>query len=108
MPLIWRREPNLKFVGSHQQQQQRQLRRSRTLSTFIGHDGMFEVPFFVETVALARPGRTEKCPKRICLTAFDASARLHARCRTRSLFSWAPHVLYFDRGRFPLGGDSGC
>ena len=26
-------------------------------NAIIGHDGMFEVPFFVETAALAQPGR---------------------------------------------------
>jgi hypothetical protein len=39
---------------------------------FIGHDGMFEVPFFVETAALARPGRTQLSEADL-LTAFDAA-----------------------------------
>lgn len=39
---------------------------------FIGHDGMFEVPFFVEAAALAPPGRT-KSSETDCLMAFDAA-----------------------------------
>lgn len=41
---------------------------------FVGHDGMFEVPFFVETDALLAADAGEAA----CLAAFDAaSARIH-------------------------------
>jgi hypothetical protein len=52
--------------------------RSRTFDEvrdavrFIGDDGMFEVPFFVETAALVRPGRTQ-LSERDFLTAFDSA-----------------------------------
>ena len=39
---------------------------------FIGHDGMFEVSFFVETTALALPGRTPLSEADF-LTAFDST-----------------------------------
>lgn len=43
---------------------------------FIGHDGMFEVPFFIEAGALAKAGaksgRTQLSEAE-CLTAFDAA-----------------------------------
>ncbi|TYR35443.1 DUF1488 domain-containing protein [Mesorhizobium microcysteis] len=44
----------------------------RNAVRFIGHDGMFEVPFFVEATALVRPGGTELCRADI-LTAFDGA-----------------------------------
>jgi hypothetical protein len=44
----------------------------RNAVRFIGHDGMFEVPFFVETAALARSGRTQLSEADV-LTAFDAA-----------------------------------
>lgn len=43
----------------------------RNAVRFIGHDGMFEVPFFVETAALARPGAPGS--ERDVLAAFDAA-----------------------------------
>lgn len=46
----------------------------RNAVRFIGHDGMFEVPFFVETAALARHGRTQMS-ERDFLAAFDSSRR---------------------------------
>lgn len=39
---------------------------------FIGHDGMLEIWFFVETAALAPPGRT-RLPETELLSAFDAA-----------------------------------
>ncbi|MER8471554.1 DUF1488 domain-containing protein [Mesorhizobium sp. M1405] len=44
----------------------------RNAVRFVGHDGMFEVPFFVETAALAQPGRTQLSEADL-LTAFDAA-----------------------------------
>jgi hypothetical protein len=44
----------------------------RKVVRFLGYDGMFEVPFFVEAAALAKagsPGVTEAD----CLAAFDAA-----------------------------------
>ncbi|MGQ2909883.1 MAG: DUF1488 domain-containing protein [Aliihoeflea sp.] len=47
---------------------------TRNAVRFIGHDGMFEVPFFVEAGALARPGRAAPS-EADCLTAFDAARK---------------------------------
>ena len=33
----------------------------RNAVRFIGHDGMFEVPFFVETAALSEASRAQLC-----------------------------------------------
>lgn len=45
---------------------------ARNAVRFIGHDGMFEVRFFVEAAALAAPG--EPVPAEAgSLTAFDAA-----------------------------------
>jgi hypothetical protein len=41
---------------------------------FVGHDGLFEIPFFIEAAALARgaaPGSAMS--EASCLTAFDGS-----------------------------------
>ncbi|TKT69105.1 DUF1488 domain-containing protein [Aquamicrobium sp. LC103] len=42
---------------------------------FLGYDGMFEVPFFIEVEALAGPGGQEMS-ETSCLHAFDASRGL--------------------------------
>ena len=63
----------------------------RNAVRFIGHDGMFEVRFFVEAGALAksdtelrRTGASEvEMPG-----GFRRLAHVHPRCRTRSLFPW--------------------
>ena len=49
----------------------RSFDEARNAVRFIAHDGMFEVPFFVETAALPRRGRTELSEADV-LTAFDA------------------------------------
>lgn len=54
----------------------RSFDESRNGVRFIGHDGMFEVPFFVEADALNTSGPAAS--ERACLTAFDASlASIH-------------------------------
>ena len=50
----------------------RSFDESRNAIRFIGHDGMFEVYFFVEAAALVQPGRT-KLSETDFLTAFDAA-----------------------------------
>jgi hypothetical protein len=45
---------------------------ARNAVRFIGHDGMFEVPFFVEAGALAKPGSAAPS-EADCLIAFDAA-----------------------------------
>lgn len=50
----------------------RSFDEARNAVRFIGHDGMFEVPFFVEAGALSRPGRPEVTETDF-LTAFDAA-----------------------------------
>ena len=49
----------------------RSFDEARNAVRFIGHDGMFEVPFLVEVGALTKSGRTE-LSEAACLTAFDA------------------------------------
>lgn len=49
----------------------RSFDEARNAVRFIGHDGMFEVPFFIEAAALARTGKAELTEAE-CLTAFDA------------------------------------
>lgn len=52
--------------------QSRSFDDTRNAVRFIGHDGMFEVPFYVEAEALSRdtPTRTTEAA---CLQAFDAA-----------------------------------
>ncbi len=50
----------------------------RNAIRFIGHDGMFEVPFFVEVEALARSAaglRSMELSEEMYLSTFDASLR---------------------------------
>ena len=53
----------------------RSFDEARNAVRFIGHDGMFEVPFFVEAAALSRQRRTERSETDF-LTAFDAARSL--------------------------------
>jgi hypothetical protein len=52
--------------------------------SFFGHDGVFEIRFFVEASALARPGPAptgSDAPEK-CLSAFDAlRASIHEAAR---------------------------
>ncbi|MBB2969852.1 DUF1488 domain-containing protein [Mesorhizobium sp. RMAD-H1] len=50
----------------------RSFDEARNAVRFIGHDGMFEVPFFIEVAALARSG-SRKLSETDFLTAFDAA-----------------------------------
>lgn len=50
----------------------RSFDEARKAVRFIGHDGMFEVPFFIEAAALTQPGQTEPS-ETDCLAAFDAA-----------------------------------
>ncbi|MCK3779614.1 DUF1488 domain-containing protein [Ensifer sesbaniae] len=43
---------------------------ARNAVRFLGHDGMFEVPFYVEAAALSAGTRTTEAA---CLLAFDAA-----------------------------------
>jgi hypothetical protein len=48
----------------------------RNAIRFIGHDGMFEVPFFVEVDALAKSSaglRRMELSEEMCLSTFDAA-----------------------------------
>ena len=51
----------------------RSFDEARNAVRFIGHDGMFEVPFFVEASVLARAGRGAVQSETDFLTAFDAA-----------------------------------
>ena len=50
----------------------RSFDEARRAVRFIGHDGMFEVPFFVETAALHRAVTTSRSEADF-LSAFDAA-----------------------------------
>lgn len=50
----------------------RSFDEARNADRFTGHDGMFEIPFFIEAAALAQPGET-KPSETDFLTAFDAA-----------------------------------
>ncbi len=52
--------------------QSRSFDEARNAVRFVGHDGMFEVPFFVEVAALTKPSRGNWSETE-CLTAFDAA-----------------------------------
>jgi len=52
----------------------RSFDKVREAVRFIGHDGMFEVPFFVQLAALARLGRTGLSETET-LAAFDAATK---------------------------------
>lgn len=60
----------------------------RNAVRFIGHDGMFEVRFFIEADALAgtraRTGRTE-VTEAACLAAFDRGAPRFTRLPASSI-----------------------
>lgn len=63
----------------------RSFDRTRNAVRFTGYDGMFEVPFFVETSALGQSGaepRGEDIPETRFLSAFDAlRASIHDAAR---------------------------
>ena len=63
----------------------------RNAVRFIGHDGMFEVPFFVETAALAQPGR--QWFEADFLAAFD-SARNSIQDVAREAYSHGRRTSY--------------
>ena len=64
----------------------------RNAVRFIGHDGMFEVPFFVEAEALARSSRAQPT-EADCLAAFDA-ARATVYDVAREAFSHGRRTAY--------------
>ncbi|MEO4045255.1 DUF1488 domain-containing protein [Hoeflea sp. CAU 1731] len=67
---------------------------ARNAVRFVGHDGMFEVPFFIEAGALWEQG--DKLPSETdCLAAFDSSlASIHrAACKTYSRGRKTPYIL---------------
>lgn len=64
----------------------------RNAVRFLGHDGMFEVPFFVETAALAQRGQTQTSEADF-LTAFD-SARTSIHNVAREAYSHGRRTSY--------------
>ncbi len=59
---------------------------------FVGHDGMFEVPFFIEADALAVNGETDPSETQ-CLDAFDA-ARGSIHDVAREMYSHGRRTSY--------------
>jgi hypothetical protein len=56
----------------------RSFDEARNAVRFIGHDGMFEVPFFIEADALASTttkGSGLEAAEAACLASFDAARR---------------------------------
>ena len=53
----------------------RSFDETRNAVRFIGHDGMFEVPFFIEADALASTVTKGGGVEATCLVAFDAARR---------------------------------
>ncbi|MEO3388054.1 DUF1488 domain-containing protein [Mesorhizobium sp. CAU 1741] len=70
----------------------RSFDEARNAIRFIGHDGMFTVPFFVEASALARPG-SAALSEADCLNAFDA-ARSSIHDVAREAYSQARRTSY--------------
>jgi hypothetical protein len=70
----------------------RSFDEARNAVRFTGYDGMFAVPFFVETDALVRPGRTGPSEADF-LTAFDA-ARISIYDVAREAYSHGRRTYY--------------
>ncbi len=83
--------------------------RSRSFDTarnavrFIGHDGMFEVPFFIEAQVL--PGSDRKdLSEAECLAAFDAARASIHEVANEVYANSRRNVLHLDCRRFPISG----
>ena len=70
----------------------RSFDQSRKAVRFIGHDGMFEVPFFVEVDVLLTPGRSAPTEAE-SLTAFD-EARGSIHDVAREAYSYGRRTSY--------------
>lgn len=64
----------------------------RNAIRFVGHDGMFEVPFFIEATALVPSGRTHLSESDL-LAAFD-SARSSIHDIAREAYSCGRRTSY--------------
>jgi hypothetical protein len=65
-------------VTLHFPNRSRSFDETRNAVRFIGHDGMLEVPFFVEVEALAKPSagsRSMELSEEMYLSAFDSARR---------------------------------
>lgn len=72
----------------------RSFDEARNAVRFIGHDGMFSVPFFIEADALAPTSRNRpETAEAACLAAFDA-ARHSIHTRARKLYSDGKRTIY--------------
>lgn len=70
----------------------RSFDEGRNAVRFVGYDGMFEVPFFLEADALARTGSTEPSEAE-CLTAFDETCSSIHRV-ARKAYAHGRHTTY--------------
>lgn len=66
---------------------------SRRRVRFIGYDGMFEVPFFVETDAISKGGSSGERSESEYLAAFDA-ARAAITDVAREVYSRGRKTVY--------------
>ncbi|RWM06028.1 DUF1488 family protein [Mesorhizobium sp.] len=72
----------------------RSFDEARNAVRFIGHDGMFEVPFLIEADALTATGRKGlETAEAACLAAFDA-ARHSIHASARKLYSGGKRTIY--------------
>ncbi|RUT97553.1 DUF1488 domain-containing protein [Mesorhizobium sp. USDA-HM6] len=72
----------------------RSFDEARNAIRFIGHDGMFEVPFFIEAGALTSSScKGSEMAEAACLAAFDA-ARHSIHASARKLYSGARRTIY--------------
>ncbi|MDX8466127.1 DUF1488 family protein [Mesorhizobium sp. VK23B] len=72
----------------------RSFDEARNAVRFIGHDGMFAVPFFIEAEALTATSRNGPEPaEAACLAAFDA-ARHSIHTSARKLYSGGRRTTY--------------
>lgn len=89
----------------------RSFDEARNAVRFTGHDGMFEVRFFVDADVLAQSDITLRgtgASERKYLSAFRRIAHVDPGCRTRGIFSRPPQLLHPDCSGFPLRGELRC
>lgn len=77
----------------------------RNAVRFMGHDGMFQIRFFIEAGALTRSDAAKREAGRVgsqMPVGFRRIAYLHLRCCAKSLLPRPPRFLHADRRRFPV------
>ena len=86
----------------------RSFDESRKGVRFVGHDGVFEVPFFIEADALAKAGGTTARPdisQGRLPVGFRPAAHHHSRRRARDPRKTSRHVPHPERLGLPVEGN---